>query len=218
MGLLDKSSLSSQALLNCFEVSKFVAKTKELLQNGSITADSGWIFRLCSQVEALDERFQSWDKLASIAVGTQKHHGSTTAPIVTKSLEDPYPTWISSFWNKSRGARILLHQKFMEASSTTQISDIYHETCKIRFLLTIHGLVKAILNSTPYALDFGPSLFDSSSPRSFGGYIFQWPLQVIMRCPYATQTDRIQARKSLETIGLECGLSYAAVYAQSFEL
>lgn len=174
-----------------------------------------WTKQLHSQVQALELRFQAWDRIVTLEICARKHHGSTTSPT---NIPDIYPAWIRGFCNKSSAARIHLHQKFIEGLDTSLMKDVDYAEHRSLSLSIIHKSMKEILDNVSGALNFGLSLLVPSAPRSLGGYISIWPLQVIMRCPYADQAQRIQARECLETIGVECGLSYAIVYARSFEM
>jgi hypothetical protein len=220
VALLDESKLSSRMILNTFEVSKFIARAKKTYSCGESSHE--WFRLFYFQVQKLDLRLQAWERdafadLKSYNTSKPNEELSSTSQPTRKY---PYPgPWTLSLWNKHRAARILLHQKFLEAlegsASSSNFQDMYKQERRLSQML-ICDIAADLLASIPFSLAYKDYICSSAEPKSVGGYFLIWSLQVILRCPYAKDTQRREAREALERVGRECGLKYAAAYAKWF--
>lgn len=215
--LLDTSLPQSHMLLYCCEVGKFIAETKTYLSQE--VPSSKWYTKLHLEVQELEQRFRKWDGEAAAALERSISSTKGFSDPVSAAKEPTFNTFapfITCLWNKIRATRMLLHHHFIQALSRGTREDLPYELEDSQVI--IRTLSDDIMYSLPSALNFGKSLWGPSAPRSLGGYLMIWPLQVILRSLHASESQRIQARKSLEKTGLDCGLSYAVTYARSSEL
>lgn len=124
-----------------------------------------------------------------------------------------------SLWNKHRAARILLHQKFLEAtvSMNQRLNKrAWGDAQQALSQAIVQEMATNIIARMPSALSGHERNFHPAMPVSLGGYFVVWSLQVVLRCPFVSFKLQGEARKALEQVGRQCGISYATLCSQTY--
>ncbi|CZR63740.1 uncharacterized protein PAC_13637 [Phialocephala subalpina] len=217
--LLDPSTLPNRMIINKFEVSKFVANVNAKIRSSQISRQWDGIWQ---EFQRLENKFLVWDGEASQEFGFVQIQQPSGAGDKTFVYHSYLGFWTLSIWNKHRAARIILHQTLLEAIDASEYScsgsdpgaldeELYASSKSI-----IQDMADFIFASIPFSLGDVPLPSTINGPKSVGGYFLVWVLQVILRCPFVTETQRHQARDALLRVGKQCGISYATIFAQQY--
>lgn len=127
-------------------------------------------------------------------------HESWLVTIPPGSLSDP-----------RMATRVIPHSTYLEILAATGMGSNEDQAAS---LLIIRNIIDDILGSVPFALgetDLG------TVPKSISEYLILWPLQNTLGCSFATDEQRVEARRSLMRGGKLCVIKYAVTYAENSE-
>ena len=129
---------------------------------------------------------------------------------------------VSKVWNHWRDARMILHSALIDLVAHIQSSKIDYsirdlESTREGSMRTINDMIAGVCASIPFHLQKIDATGRPSTQRNqriLGGCALIWPLQMVIKCKWAAQTERQRAIEALQVIGNDIGVKQALVSLQ----
>ena len=166
-------------------------------------------FDALDEAELINESLQNW--VGGLAGRWQRRQTTHQLPNTTIDITFEYfdDIQVGKVWNQYRCARILLHETTIQIAERLLSAHKPNGSQKLVRMIkssarTIASLLGAICESIPFNLlqvDSKGNLVTNSAMKVLGGEHLLWPLEVVFLSPWATSTQRNQARSALQEIG-----------------
>jgi hypothetical protein len=208
------------------EISKICSRARLLLEQiTSADLSKRELLQLVKEMHALDRTAVTW-RTTSSHWSFQMRPRSSVADAgfdvthLPEMLQLHRDVWIAYEWNYHRAARLTLHEQLIRcleaAASPADDADATAdlELLKAASVGIVRQLCEDVLSTVPQMLadvdNQGNPMDDvGEKGRGLGAYFLLWPIKLIKRCPWATESQRTKGAVVFERIREYTGMKAA---------
>ena len=168
------------------------------------------------EAEATEQRLQQWEKDLP-----GRWRRRATFHQLSSSMRNSVDVYddlqVAKVWNQYRCARIILHEVTLQILERSEFDNRIPGQTLTTKIISSTQIITAMLSGICDSISFHQGNTDGQdtswtrvSQKVLSGEHLLWPLSVVLRCPWSNGLQRDQARRTLELIGRELGISRAS--------